>query len=584
MFKKFFAAVLALILAVPTTVLAASELSAITIAHTDGMFQITNVYAHQQGLTLTIDMDNVEVIDLYNLQVFISFANTVDDFWEGPTRTISFVAAESDWSVTGGNDYIILTLNTSDQFNMTLGSLFMVSFFYGTEGAWSAFNEAATASISPLWDPLQGMDFETEEEMLFFLEFDHGFEFLLPYATPINETYYYNGVTLGLISAISLNYNSPLVSTRIFLYIDGIEFSENTWDNSISVYILSETEARFENQGRMLYLDQETGRGYFVIASEHHNVPIGQQQINWELNFSEIHIGIYEEQIRADVDLYAILANHSPRFTTSAQAWWFGGGVWDLQDTESGELSFLTDPTYFQEQGILEPFQLDISLPGNITLTNIAFENDVLRIQYSQDGWRYHLSMGSDMYHHPTFLYGVNFGYQDLILTEEIYYLGDLSYFHEWLSGPTALEDLVIYIFYSGILNTVPFTPSLTFSTNIETPPSVFVEQISIQLPDMGAVYISNLNISSHNINFQMFHPDITATLADRSDVFDMFSFSVVLRDGTTAPIRWGSGTIMWPMAPERPHADFNFSGFGLDISNISAVIINDVEIPLIGD
>ncbi|MCL1994765.1 MAG: hypothetical protein FWG63_01000 [Defluviitaleaceae bacterium] len=580
----------------------------IEITNWGGSF-VTDVFVHSQGLIITLD--SYQQVDLNELVISLNFFE-IDPanpqiIWE-EVQTISFFAAETNWSAESYQGQLVLNLNTAELFNIDVGNLLSASIGVFASAIFNEHFLFATQNT-----PLHERDFETIEETLLFLEFGEAYEFFLPYITPINQTLSNNGVTIHIAFGISVASPSEgLPESVIFFYVDGLgeNFGADTWGNTLTVNIdadiLSERGVEgWLNNAFMRHFDPETGRGYFTLNANmilpfpvDMNLTTNEQQINWELNFAELVVGVGMEQTSLDLDLAAILADHNPTFIPNpptTEAFWGGGGIWGLHDYELGDMAFLTDPTFFQEQGILARNQLNIELAPGLILGNISLENDVLRIQYIRG---FVDPMGGPVtapppaaaslsanvergVAWPTFLYSVHImGEQVGFLEEFIYFIGEVAdpAGLQLFSTAISVEDLFLNVFEETEGYRTSFNQTATFATNIAILPSIFVEQAPMQVLGMDTI-VHNLNLTSHSIAFQIFDTEVTDALsAVEPDVFDIFEMYLVFADGTILPLGWNSASLFWP-SPDINYARYVFEGFGVDIEDVVAIILNETEI-----
>ena len=530
--------------------------------------------------TIVINMSGLSAINLDELVVSL--------FFEGPQggRVVTSVASDTTWNIENMGGLFVLTMDISEVFDISasdLNNLQWVNFGSTT----AVFNEQFFEQgwMIGSWDRFDGLVFETPQERLLFLGFGNFYTTLLPHVVPINQTIAMGDATITIDSVISVDMShddSNNVQTHVLVYTDGLGPDQNNtfWGYQL---ITSLGNTNLQTSTGSSYFDEQTGRGYFLINL--FLLPEDIQQGNMELSFDRVDVGVENLDLPANANLANIIASHNPTFIPDhpGGGTFWSNGLWGVDDaTELGDMAFLTDPTSLQAQGTLAINELDMDLGFGVTLGNIALNGDLLRVQFLLEDWGITRPMVQSPTASPTLIYDIHFmqatdSPDQPIITELIYYLGDLSEFVDWPAPATSIQDLDIFIFYTSIDSTIYIGQSIDFSINMFTPPNIFIESAPFNMLDTD-FYLYNININGNQISFRIWDTYIIELLAtDQHDLFD-FELSAILTDGTTQQLHWNTGSLAWPH-DEQEHIWYSLGGFGIDVEDIAAFVINDTII-----
>ncbi|MCL1994762.1 MAG: hypothetical protein FWG63_00985 [Defluviitaleaceae bacterium] len=613
--NKFVACVLVLILALPFT----ASFTAFTISPTFGLdaiaierlsntLNITNVSANSGGIIITL-ADN-QPIDLGELVLELVFIEDPTNLWDSDIRIELVLALDTNWAAATYQDNLVLTLDTASILNINLGQLALINILYRTE---SQVNAIFSQELLHAWGGVRAHDipdFNTAEERLLFEIFQLGFEYLLPFVHPINQTFYYNGIELGLMSSIVLEAADGGMDGYLFMYIGGdVEWHPINWHNSVTVFINQDPQGwlPWAAPSLMRFLDEETGYGYFAVFVNYWSMDDDIEQILLDIVFTELTTDISVHSRDVNLNLPEVLAGHTPTFIEIDPMLNVSQGigrVWQLDNYEGdlGELEFLLNPNIIAETGLLTPGQLNIPLGDDVYLTNAALDNNVLRIQI-RELWTGVLSattpaLGTSSGEFLNFLESRSFQWPQIssgaynlneateIYTEMLHYIGDLSRFDEWLPGAIDIADIHLSIFGQDIEAVTPFNVSFSVEAPIARPPTLFADGMDTVIQDIPT-HISNIALSIHQLSLQLFYQPLVNDPEFQRDAFGLLrdSISIVFEDGTTQLLWWSSASLStpdWnPRAIIQEYAQFHFRGFAIDIDSVVGIIINDVEVPL---
>ncbi|MCL1994766.1 MAG: hypothetical protein FWG63_01005 [Defluviitaleaceae bacterium] len=363
-----------------------------------------------QNLNFAVDLEESRVLNINEMVVEVQKGTWFDEWLddEGPVQ-INIPLAETDWSVYSQDGYTVVSVHFGEIATLSTADISLVTISISSDLiVWDGDDWFSTLVIvdeelidifdfEP-WDPLQGQEFDTTIEMVYFLDFGSLlFQAYASYIAPVNITLAHYDITLEIISSLALEHSWGTEIITFFTLSGEYFNADDIWENTLVFYVppimeqtaydMAEDSPQPTDSNKWanpIYFDEETGVTYFV--ARHHTQAeqfFLQDDIFGEVSEEKfVYNNFYllelqrdwnHESLTLDIDLSQLIASHTPGFVVpqgDVNAYFDENGFlqWELFDIDAiGELA----------QG-----SLNLEIAPGAYLSNIALEGNVLYVQY----------------------------------------------------------------------------------------------------------------------------------------------------------------------------------------------------------
>lgn len=244
------------------------------------------------------------------------------------------------------------------------------------------------------WDPLDGREFDTALEALYFMQFGEAYEYITEHIAPINQVTEIHGMEFEILSAIGQGgiwQDSTSANTNVFAVLRGFEGEAAAHQepglqfdaNNLPGHVV---HPRIIDEDNVYFVINIWG-GFLEEDAD-------EKEIDIDMEFTYMFLGRSFDMEEIALDAPRILVGNRGDFETvdrnNVIMWqhFAGGGIWDFD--EEGNMIELEPPLWEMSPdeglarfGALVQDQMEMYLASGVYLTNIALnsELDLLHIQ-----------------------------------------------------------------------------------------------------------------------------------------------------------------------------------------------------------
>lgn len=548
--------------------------SDLIVNNTLDILNVTSSTITNSSISFTLDSLPGQVINIGNIEVQIFPSNWMIT-WDRAIEPIIFNLSDTEWhaSIVDGEMMIYAdfsSLNLGVALNnisfIVLQSMIDEEYFDWDE--WFSTLLILDEELLPMFvfDPLGGREFDTIEEMLYFMEFGEAYEIMLPFIRPLGINLHSDNLELEIISTISSAEFSDSFSSVTFIAVTSSYLNtEDLWDN---VLIFAELEFNEEQEDATplyipefsfrvtpvaipRYFDYENNVMYFTIRIVDRLVNV-DEDVEHNLHLLELQTGNEIVTLNPQINFDQLLANHNPIFDRdpegdfSPERFIFSGFeeyvLEDIEDRVLFSIFWLDDADL--QFGKLRTGQLEIPLGDGIYLTNIALDDHIFYFQ---------IRHGEQVSHPWITLFRDDFeGWWPIFIGHNIIQEDGVTYvqYVYFIENPAEISSLLLDIGFSVAQNSIPIDIELDFSSPLVLNLNIFIED-EYEIYVLGEPFsVSNFRISPTIFDFSIRDSQAFSEIIENfQNANEYFEIILFFEDGTEElldPISGGFSLGFW--------------------------------------